>query len=72
MTNCAHSPAHQLQVRGKVCLPSSVTLAHLAVLDERLVNQFGFQRDLARFFQSGRPVERLVQRLTDGETSVSA
>ena len=46
--------------------------AHLAIFDKRLVDQLDGERDLARFFESRRPVERLVEGLAGGEAAVPA
>src|SRR3989304_4374358 len=53
-------------------LPGPGVFAHLPVLDERLIDGLGCQDNLASFLQAGDPLERLVQRLADGEAAVPA
>ena len=49
-----------------------VRLTHLAILNERLVDELGVKSDLTVFFQRAGPEKGFVQSLTDRKTTMSA
>lgn len=49
-----------------------IRLAHLAILNERLVNEFGIKGDLTCFFKCTRPEKGFIKSLADGKAPMAA